>query len=233
MARPLIPPGRELQELRKRASLSLDRLAKAAGYAGASSIQRYEDPNSAGGSSLPLDVVRRLEQALVGRGEPPIEREEVYALAGVVGGIYEQLVGSSPIVFAGEEFSSLPRLRGVDGANEIERRFLFRTHWLESLATTRVDRLAMIDVAGDSMSPTLLHGDAVVIDRGQDDPRDRFGAIHAMQRGDELLLRRVNPARRPGCFDLVADNPATDAWRDVDPGEIEVVGRVVWISRRL
>lgn len=71
----------QLKSLRQRAGLSLDALAQKMGYARASSIQRYESPDYAGGY-LKRDLVEKFAKALVGRGAPPIAAFEVWSLAG-------------------------------------------------------------------------------------------------------------------------------------------------------
>ena len=71
-----------LRKLRKRAGLSLDRFAKAAGFSGSSSVQRYFEDDY-GEPTLRLETARRFAKALVGRGTPPISEAEVLALAGV------------------------------------------------------------------------------------------------------------------------------------------------------
>jgi len=74
--------AQRLAELRNRAGLSMDKLAKALGYKAASSYQRYEEAETYRGGYASLNLVRRLETALVGRGTPPIARNEVWELAG-------------------------------------------------------------------------------------------------------------------------------------------------------
>lgn len=69
-------------ELRNRAGLSLNNLAKAMGYKGASSIQRYGDSKMYLGGYMHRDVVASLESAVLGKGIPPITREEIWELAG-------------------------------------------------------------------------------------------------------------------------------------------------------
>jgi SOS-response transcriptional repressor LexA len=72
----------KVRSLRSRADLSLDALAQQIGYKGASSVQRYENPNEYAGGYLKRDLVSKLEAALVGKGSPPITRAEVWELAG-------------------------------------------------------------------------------------------------------------------------------------------------------
>jgi hypothetical protein len=68
--------------LRGRAGLSMERMAKAMGYKTASGYQRYEEPATYTGGFANPKVVRRMESALVGKGEPPVTREEVWEIAG-------------------------------------------------------------------------------------------------------------------------------------------------------
>ena len=70
----------KFRALRERADLSMDELAKKMGYAGASSIQRYENPNEYKKTYIAPDLAAKLVKALVGRGTPPIEASEVLAL---------------------------------------------------------------------------------------------------------------------------------------------------------
>lgn len=70
----------KLRALRNRAGYSMEELAKAAGYRGASSIQRYENPQDFKEEYLPPKVARKLAPAFEDRGVPA---EEVLALAGL------------------------------------------------------------------------------------------------------------------------------------------------------
>lgn len=71
-----------LRKLRKRAGLTMADMAKAINLRGASSWQRYENPDQYAGGYLGRDMVARLHNALVGKGNPPIKKEEIWALAG-------------------------------------------------------------------------------------------------------------------------------------------------------
>jgi len=71
--------GTRLRELKKRTKLTLDQIAELAGYAGRSSVQEFfkdhYDP-----AALDAKVAHKLEQALVGRGQPTIEADEIWSL---------------------------------------------------------------------------------------------------------------------------------------------------------
>jgi phage repressor protein C with HTH and peptisase S24 domain len=85
--------------------------------------------------------------------------------------------------------------------------------------------LSLIRAAGESMAPTLLDGDELLVDRS--DRRVRAaGAVFVIRYDGALLVKRVS--RADGRFRIVSDNPAYDEqWTDT----LDVIGRVVWLSR--
>jgi len=64
------PISAALSDLRDRASLTMDEVAGAAGYAGRSSVQRYF--SDAGVKSISNAVAKKLAKGMVGKGNPPI-----------------------------------------------------------------------------------------------------------------------------------------------------------------
>ncbi|WP_375782526.1 helix-turn-helix transcriptional regulator [Roseospira marina] len=75
------PVHQRFRELRERAGLSMDALARAMGFRGASSIQRYMNPDYKK-TYLTVEIAERAADALAGKGEPPITRDEVLDLCG-------------------------------------------------------------------------------------------------------------------------------------------------------
>lgn len=89
-------------------------------------------------------------------------------------------------------------------------------------------RLSTIAVAGDSMEPTLRDGDEILVDCGQNALRDGVLVV----RLDQVLYVKRIALGRPGSVTLVSDNPAYRPI-EVGPGEVEVIGRVVWKGGRI
>ncbi len=89
----------------------------------------------------------------------------------------------------------------------------------------------MIRVDGDSMTPTLSDGDDILVDREDGAGRLRDG-IYVLRIEDALVVKRlaVGPGGR---LSVRSDNDAYPGWPDVEPDSIDVVGRVVWVGRRI
>jgi transcriptional regulator with XRE-family HTH domain len=117
---------------------------------------------------------------------------------------------------------------GVLAAEEAQvGAFRFAARWLREQGLEPA-MLSAIVVAGDSMEPTLRDGDEILIDRT---PRPLRDGIHVVRIDETLLVKRIDTGR-PGTIALVSDNPA---YRPIElpPGEVTVVGRVVWKGGRL
>lgn len=105
--------------------------------------------------------------------------------------------------------------------------FRFGARWLREQGLDPA-QLSAIRVEGDSMEATLRDGDEILVDRTLRALRD---GIHVVRAGDALLVKRLDTGR-PGVIALVSDNPAYRTL-ELAPGELEVIGRVVWKSGRL
>ncbi len=81
MERDMFSVTLQMRKLRERAGLSMDEMARALGYARASSIQRYENENEFSKDYFSVDLTQKIAKALIGRGNPPIMADEVWALS--------------------------------------------------------------------------------------------------------------------------------------------------------
>jgi hypothetical protein len=107
----------------------------------------------------------------------------------------------------------------------------FEARWLRQLSANP-KALSVIQVSGDSMSPTLVDGDDILVDRADAAERIRDG-IYVLRLDESLIVKRlaINPAQRS--FTVRSDNPAYPDWNDVNPNNIDIVGRVIWTGRRI
>ena len=106
----------------------------------------------------------------------------------------------------------------------------FKRDWLRPMMKGSFDDLFVARGEGDSMIPTMLDGDIVLIDTAQKDvlQQDR---IWALSYGDLGMIKRVRKLPDGG-YQINSDNPAVTAITAYD-GEMHVIGRVIWVGRRM
>jgi len=110
--------------------------------------------------------------------------------------------------------------------------FGFDERWLKGLTPTPAERLSVVRVEGDSMSPTLGAGDDILVDLGDSVDRLRDG-IYVLRIDDALVVKRLalNPLGRR--VTVQSDNPAYPDWPDCAFDDINCIGRVIWAGRRV
>ena len=92
-------------------------------------------------------------------------------------------------------------------------------------------QVELIVVQGESMQPTLADGDDIMVDKGAALRRLRAG-VHVLRMDDSLMVKRL-AVGRGGMLSVLSDNPAYPNWQDVEAASLTIIGRVVWIGRRL
>jgi phage repressor protein C with HTH and peptisase S24 domain len=110
--------------------------------------------------------------------------------------------------------------------------FAFDERWLKALTPTPADKLSIVRVEGDSMSPTLNAGDEILVDLGDCDERLRDG-IYVLRADEALVVKRLalNPLGRR--VTVQSDNPAYPDWPDCGIHDIHCIGRVIWAARKV
>ena len=181
-------------------------------------------------------------QQFIKRGTPRRLAEEDRRRLARYFGIDEALLGGlrgAPAAVTG--LVAVPRLdvgasAGPGAEAEAERRLgriAFDAQWLRQLGLTggRRDRLSVVRVEGDSMAPTLADGDEILVDG--DDAADRLrDGVYVLRLEGALLVKRI--ALGPdGRLSVRSDNEAYPGWPDCDRNALDLVGRVVWVGRRL
>jgi hypothetical protein len=181
-------------------------------------------------------------QQYIKRGSPRRLAEDDRRLLARYFGVDEALLGGPAAGTHVEEgLVSVPRLEvnasAGPGALEAEGKRLgrigFDAAWLRRLGLGggSAGRLSVIRVDGDSMSPTLSDGDEILVDRDDGAGRLRDG-IYVLRIEETLVVKRL--ALGPGGrLSVRSDNDAYPGWPDLEPAAVDVVGRVVWVGRRL
>ncbi|MDX2236640.1 MAG: LexA family transcriptional regulator [Hyphomonadaceae bacterium] len=130
-------------------------------------------------------------------------------------------------------------VRAAAGGGTIPEREEVRSLWPFSRSTMNALRLdgrdlAIVEVVGDSMAPTLISGDKVMVDLA--DHRVGVPGLFAIWDGDGLVVKRVERMwarpESPQRLKLISDNTAHTPY-EVDLQWVHIVGRVVLLVRRL
>lgn len=179
-------------------------------------------------------------QQFVQRGSPRRLAEGDRAVIATYLGVEESLLGGPVRVEQSmDTMASVRRLdvgaaAGVGVLADSDRAvaaFAFDRAWLRGLGVSAANA-AILRVEGDSMAPTLGHGDEILVDSADAAERLRDG-IYVLRRDGALLVKRLDCAAiRQGSVGIVSDNPA---WpREVaELASITIVGRVRWAGRSL
>lgn len=90
--------------------------------------------------------------------------------------------------------------------------------------------MSLIKVSGDSMEPTLLAGDLVLVDHGRNSIASQ-GGIYAIAIEDEIMIKRVQPSF-PEKLLVISDNKQY-APLEISRDKVRVNGKVIWFVREM
>lgn len=123
---------------------------------------------------------------------------------------------------------------GMGGGTYLDLPVTGRTHtfsrdWLRNFTHAPPEKCFIAHGAGDSMTPTILDTDMVIIDTSQREVRvgDK---IWAVVYGTTGYIKRIRPMP-DGSVKMLSDNPTVPPETAYD-GELSVVGRVVAVVRK-
>jgi phage repressor protein C with HTH and peptisase S24 domain len=180
-------------------------------------------------------------QQFVRRGVPKRLKEEERRKLARYFAVPEQLLGgpagaepvSGRLVTVTRHPVNVSAGPGAIAAEELGQPYFgFDERWLKGLTSTSAERLSIVRVQGDSMSPTLSEGDDILVDPGDTSERLRDG-IYVLRADGALVVKRLalNPVGRR--VTVRSDNPAYPDWPDCSLDEIHVIGRVIWSGRKV
>lgn len=180
-------------------------------------------------------------QQFVTRGSPARLEEQDRRLLADYLRIDEEVLGGRP--------SGIPRsvdmvgirrlnIEAAAGAGRIVEgeyavgKFRFERFWLSQISHASPEELSIITFVGDSMAPTINDGDDGLIDHSASGRRVRDG-IYVLRQDETLLVKRLAVAPAASTVTIVSDNPAYPTWPDLPLDSIDILGRVIWIGRKL
>lgn len=177
-------------------------------------------------------------QQFIKRGTPKRLPEVERGILARYFGVDEKLLGGLASPSAKTGLRLIPKLAvgasagpgAINDAETLAGKIGFDEKWLRKQGL-EPSKLSLIRVDGESMAPTLNHGDDIMVDNSAAAAPFRDG-IHVIRLDDVLMVKRLSkgPAAR---LSVLSDNPAYPDWPDVDGASVAIIGRVVWAGRRL
>lgn len=224
-----------LADLKARAGLSMEALAKEMGRKYGSSIQRYFDKSAFTKKYLPLDIAQEFAGALVGKGDPPITEAEVLRLAGVAkatGPLKPRIKAPAkalPMVEVVEldvrAAGGFGTLEESPGETEVARWSMPR-ELIKGHTTASASALRIITVFGDSQTPDYMPGDRIMVDTADRTPSPPGTFI--VWDGMALVVKRIEliPNSSPPTLRLISSNPLYRTY-EIPFDQLQIQGRVI------
>ncbi|MEG3638864.1 XRE family transcriptional regulator [Magnetococcus sp. PR-3] len=195
------------------------------------------------------DIPRRtIETYLTGQSEPKTSRLVAIAQAAEVDagwlacglGHPEGQSATSHHTLREDEYTLVPRYAveasaGHGGNIEHEpvmEKLAFKTDWIIGEMGLDSERLALINVHGDSMEPTLRGGDMLLLDLRCNEVKD--DAIYVLRLENLLIVKRAQ-RMLDGTILIRSDNTIyrEQSASPEQARQLCVIGRVVWVGRRI
>jgi SOS-response transcriptional repressor LexA len=232
----------QLVELKDRSGLSIRAIARAMGYQNASSIQRYFSSDYSK-PALPSDFVAKLLPVLVGKGDRPITREEVLALASTA--LTDLEAASAPIRAAtaldlkGQVAAGLWMEAGLFETDAIssttiagDLRFPSRSQYLLEINGESLNRIARngdfilcLDYLEAGIE--IKSGDLVVVERSRD-------GGHTIERTAKRIVRRNGVIElQPESDDPRFQEPVIFNEHDEEATEVRIIAKILSVIRQI
>jgi Peptidase S24-like len=176
-------------------------------------------------------------QQYIKRGSPKILPEKERHLLARYFGVDERVLGA-PVAARGDALRLVPKLAvgasagagALAGEETLAGKVGFDEKWLRKIGVDPA-QVSLIRVEGDSMQPTLNDGDDIMVDKAAALKAIKDG-VYVLRMDDTLMVKRLVVAKGKK-LSVLSDNAAYSSWSDVDASAVQVIGRVVWIGRRL
>lgn len=107
----------------------------------------------------------------------------------------------------------------------------FPPAYLKRLTSSSPGNLAIISVKGESMEPTLLDDDIVLLDASKTNLS--YDGLFVLRFNDALHVKRIGRSYRKGHITIISDNKDLYPQIEAPVDEIEAVGKVLWYGRKV
>jgi transcriptional regulator with XRE-family HTH domain len=125
-------------------------------------------------------------------------------------------------------YSTLKKRRDGRHVDRIKSEgWIFPPSFVNNQLNTSAKQLVVVEAEGDSMAPTIMSGEKVIVDTGHKTPSP--DGLYAIRDSfDKVVVRRLQPLRAAQLsrVKIISDNPKHAA-EEVPLADVEVVGKVL------
>jgi len=107
----------------------------------------------------------------------------------------------------------------------------FPPDYLRKLTSSAAGSLAIISVKGESMEPTLLDDDIVLLDATKTNLS--YDGLFVLQFNDALHVKRVGRSAKKNHVMIISDNRDLYPPLDMQIGDVQAIGKVLWYGRKV
>jgi len=126
---------------------------------------------------------------------------------------------------------SLSAGKGLEADDTVEMRIAFRKDWITRKGNPSA--MSVIRVEGDSMAPSLLSGDLVLVNHDRNYV-DYAGGLYALSVNGALLIKRLEADPRGKIIRVKCDNPHYETITlDPERDQVLIHGKIIWYGREI
>lgn len=107
----------------------------------------------------------------------------------------------------------------------------FPPEYLRRLTSSNPKHLSIISVKGESMEPTLLDDDIVLLDTSKTNLS--FDGLFVLRFGDALHIKRVGRSAKRDHVTIISDNRTLYPPLEAALSEVDAIGKVLWYGRKV
>ena len=152
-----------------------------------------------------------------------------------------EVEGDPPIIEDPDQtFVAIPSVAvsaSMGGGNVVDEEpqgkpYHFQRSWIRYKLRAKPADLRIMHVEGDSMMPTLHHGDIVLVDLARRAPTPP--GIFVLHDGMGLVAKRLDhiPNTDPPRVRIISDNPLYSPYEGTAE-EVNIIGRIRWFAREI
>jgi phage repressor protein C with HTH and peptisase S24 domain len=234
------PIALQLRNAREEVGLSMREMARRLGVS-PNTYRHYEDPELFKSKYLPLDLAKKLAAAVEDRRFSI----RVAYLAGL-DGTFSEVVEENQNLIRIENEDAQPADRDLVPVYEVqasaghgsivseekqEFSLAFPPRYLETLTSSNPRNLSIISVKGESMEPTLVDNDIVLLDMSKTNLS--YDGLFVIRFDDALHVKRVGRSPKKGHITIISDNKDLYPPMEAAIADIEPVGKVLWCGRKV